>query len=311
MCRITSRALLLAAGILILVPSAAPAGLPARPARVLGDPRRAAPFAPTLLPSTSGSPVDCVILAPDSLADLFQRLADFQTRSGRPTVVRALSTLRSARDLWGIRWAVLGGDHETIPLRVVHVTYGEPQDIPSDAYYADLDGTWDTNGNGIYGEVADSLDMQPDIAVGRLSAASRTDAQVLVSKALRYATNPLAAAISRHLILAEVLVPNSWQPGQLISVDGAVDGESLKVRVPACATVDRYYENASAYPGALQLTKAAALAALGRGYGIVTHIGHGARSQLSIGSEVVTMPDLATLANGDSLGLWIASNCAS
>src|SRR6266850_3350818 len=190
MCRITSRALLLAAGILILVPSAAPAGLPARPARVLGDPRRAAPFAPTLLPSTSGSPVDCVILAPDSLADLFQRLADFQTRSGRPTVVRALSTvraadprsndmaqairsfLRSARDLWGIRWAVLGGDHETIPLRVVHVTYGEPQDIPSDAYYADLDGTWDTNGNGIYGEVADSLDMQPDIAVGRLSAAS-------------------------------------------------------------------------------------------------------------------------------------------
>src|SRR5207249_9718018 len=64
-------------------------------------------------------------------------------------------------------------------------------------------------------------------------------------------------------------------------------------------------------PGALQLTKAAALAALGRGYGLVTRIGHGARSQLSIGSEIVTMPDLATLTNGDSIGLWIASNCAS
>ena len=50
------------------------------------------------------------------------------------------SFLTSARDLWGIRWAVLGGDHETIPLRMVHVTYAEPMDIPSDAYYAIIAG---------------------------------------------------------------------------------------------------------------------------------------------------------------------------
>ncbi|TMQ53299.1 MAG: hypothetical protein E6K74_09755 [Candidatus Eisenbacteria bacterium] len=314
---------------MLAVASAAQAQLPPRAPRVVPNPLRAAPFLPTTQPSGLGSPVDCVIVAPDSLADIYQKLADYQTRIGIASVVRNLSTVRAAdprsndlaqavrsfikaaRDLWGARWAILAADHDAIPMRYARVNFGGTTDIPSDAYYADLDGTWDGNGNGIYGEVADSLDMNPDIAVGRLSATTRADAQVLVSKALRYATNPLAAAISRHLILAEVLVPNSWQPGQLISVDGAVDGESLKVRVPACATVDRYYENASPYPGALQLTKAAALAALGRGYGIVTHIGHGARSQLSIGSEIVTMPDLATLTNGDSLGLWIASNCAS
>jgi len=50
---------------------------------------------------------------------------------------------------------------------------------------------------------------------------------------------------------------------------------------------------------------------LGRGYGIVNHIGHGARSQLSVGSELLTMPDLAGLMNGDSVGLWISSDCAS
>ncbi|HLQ66861.1 MAG TPA: C25 family cysteine peptidase, partial [Candidatus Limnocylindrales bacterium] len=324
-----SRALLVLAGALTLVPAASPAGLPPRPARAFGDPRRAAPFAPTLLPSTSGSPVDCVILAPDSLADLFQRLADFQTRAGRPTVVRTLSTVRaadprsndlaqairsfllSARDLWGIRWAVLGGDHETIPLRMVRVNYGEVQDIPSDAYYSDLDGTWDKNGNGIYGEVGDSLDMQPDIAVGRLSAASRADATVLVDKALKYATAPIAATVGKQLILAEVLFPPAWTPGQGIQVDGAVEGESLRVHLPGCAAGDRYYEDTARYPGSLTLNKASALAAMSRGYNVVYHVGHGARSQLSVGPDMLTLSDLATLSNGDSTALWIASDCAS
>src|SRR5262249_55379784 len=111
--------------------------------------------------------------------------------------------------------------------------------------------------------------------------------------------------------LAEVIVPTTWTPGQLVSVDGAVQGESLKVRVPVCATLDRYYENDTKYPGSLPLTKTAALAAMGRGYAILHHIGHGARSQLSIGNEIITMPELAALANGDSAGLWVASNCAS
>jgi hypothetical protein len=101
--------------------------LPARTPRHAPDPNHAAPFAPSLLPSTSGSPVDCVIVAPGSLADIYQRLADYQTRTGRTTVVRGLSTmrsldprsndlaqavrsfLRSAYQLWGIRWAILAG----------------------------------------------------------------------------------------------------------------------------------------------------------------------------------------------------------
>ncbi|HZI89988.1 MAG TPA: C25 family cysteine peptidase, partial [Candidatus Polarisedimenticolia bacterium] len=305
------------------------AQLPPRSPRAAPDPRLAAPFLPTLLPSGLGSPVDCVIVAPDSLADIFQKLADYQTRVGIATVVRNLSTVRAAdprsndlpqavrsffkaaRDLWGARWAVLAGDHGAIPMRVTHVTFAEPLDIPSDAYYADLDGTWDGNGNGIYGEVADSLDMNPDIAVGRLSAATRAEAQVLVQKQLGYATKPIASYLTRELILAEVLFPSNWQPGQLVSVDGAIQGESLLVRAPACASVSRYYENNTHFPGTPYLNRASALAAMGRGYGIVHHIGHGARSQLSVGSELVTMPDLAALANRDSIGLWISSDCAS
>ncbi|MGE5175265.1 MAG: C25 family cysteine peptidase [Hyphomicrobiales bacterium] len=316
---------------LLALSGVARAGLPERVLRLPGAGSRAhaAPFAPSLLPSTAGSPVDCVIVSPDSLADIFQRLADFQTRSGRPTVVRALSTiraaaprsndlaeavrdfLRAARDQWGIRWAILAGDNDAIPMRVVRVQFGEPTDIPSDAYYADLDGTWDGNGNGIYGEVADSLDMEPDIAVGRLSAVTRADATTLVDKELRYVTAPIVRNIEKELILAEVLFPRNWTPGQLVQVDGAIQGESLRVHLPACQTADRYYENTTRYPGSLPLDKASAMAALSRGYNVVYHVGHGARAQIAVGPDVITVADLPAIQNGDSCALWISQNCAS
>lgn len=304
-------------------------GLPARPNRTPADPRRAAPFAPSLLPSTSGSPIDCVILAPDSLADICERLADYQTRTGRPTVVRTSSTirsldprsndfaqaarsfLRSAYETWGIRWAILVGDHEAIPMRTVRVLLPITEEIPTDAYYADLDGSWDQNGNGIYGEVGDSLDMIPDIAVGRLSANTRAEAIILVDKAIRYMTQPHAGALGKNLMLAEVLFPTSWQPGQFIATDGAPLAESLLVRTPICVTTRRHYENYTKFPGALPLTKSTATDALAQGYNVVAHIGHGARSQLSIGPEVLNSAELTAIDNGDSAALWLSNNCAS
>ncbi len=317
---------------LVTLAAAAPkahAGLPARASRPRLDSSRAAPFAPTVLPSTSGSPVDCVIITPDVLADVYQPLADYQTRTGMATVVRALSVIRgadarsndlpqairsflkSAHQAWGTRWAILAADHDSIPLRFIRVTFGATTDIPTDAYYADLDGSWDANGNGVYGEVADSLDMNPDLAVGRLPASSRAEAQTLVRKTLRYATNPLLAPIAKHLTLAEVLEPPNWQPGQVIQSDAAPQGESLLVRTPGCVSMDRLYENYTRYPGSQPLGRASALAALGRGYAVVNDIGHGARDQLSAGSDLLRLTDFDPLANGDSLYLFIASTCAS
>ncbi|HET9252397.1 MAG TPA: C25 family cysteine peptidase [Candidatus Eisenbacteria bacterium] len=303
--------------------------LPAGPPRAAPDPGHAAPFAPSLLPSTSGSPVACVIVAPDSLADVFQRLADHQTRIGQPTVVRGLSTvrvldprsndlaqavrsfLRSAYELWGTRSAVLAADHEQIPLRMVRVLVPTVEYIPTDTYYADLDGTWDRNGNGIYGEVADSLDMVPDLVVGRLPATTRAEATAMVDKALRYMKNPPAGALTKGLLLAEVLFPSEWTPGELITTDGAVEAESLRVRIPGCAATERYYENHTVYPGTAPLSKSAALSAISRGHNVVVHVGHGSRSQISVGNEIVTGTELAAVSSGDSAALWVSSNCAS
>jgi len=269
-----------------------------------------------------------VILAPDSLTDVYQRLADLQTKMGRPTVVRGIGTIRSldprsndlpqamrsfllqAYQLWGTKWAILAGDNDTVPMRMVRVQIPDQQDIPTDTYYSDLDGTWDANGNGIYGEVADSLDMNPDLWVGRLSAETRTDANAIVDKLTRYMTNPPLGALGKSLYLAAVLFPQPYTGGQ-VQDDGAWQAESLLVRAPGCVAANRYYQSSASFPGSLPLTKAAAMTALTQGYSTVVHVGHGASSQLSLGAENITSSELGAIDNGDSATIWIANNCAS
>ncbi len=307
-----------------VVASVAPAA--PRPPAAAGS---AAPFAPTLLPSLAGSAVEGVILTADSLIAALQPLADFHTRTGHPTVVRGLgalrsadprsndraqsirSFLRSARTQWGTEWALLAADHDVIPLRLVEVRFSFVEEIASDAYYADLDGTWDENGNGIYGEVADSLDMTPDLLVGRLPVSTIAEAEAQVAKILRYRRSPPPGPATKHLLLAEVLFPRNWTAGQLVQVDGAATAESLRARGPACVAFDRYYENATKYPGSTYLDRASALGAISQGYGVVQHVGHGSRSQISVGSELITSADLSVVSSGDSAALWISSNCAS
>jgi hypothetical protein len=290
----------------------------------------ATPFAPALVPSLSGSPVEGVILTEDSLAASLQPLADFHTRTGHPAVVRTLSTLRAAdprsndlaqairsfltkaRTLWGTEWVLLAGDHESIPLRSVEVLFSHKEEIPTDAYYADLDGTWDTNGNGIYGEVADSLDMEPDLSVGRLPVTNRAEAEAQVAKILGYRRAPPRGYGTSHLYLAEVLFPRDWTPGQLVQVDAAPLAESLRVGEPACVGVKRLYENTTRYPGTSFLDRTSALAELSRTHGLVQHIGHGSRSQISVGPDLITLADITNGALGDSgVAVWISSNCAS
>lgn len=318
-----------AAAIGLLATGRAEARVESMRSRSAASGNEAAPFAPTLTPSLSGSAVEGVIVTADSLAASFQPLADFHTRTGRPTVVRTLGTIRAedprsndlaqairsfltrARTLWGTEWVLLAGDHESIPLRIVEVRFSETEELASDAYYSDLDGTWDGNGNGVYGEVADALDMEPDLDVGRLSVTNRADAETQVAKLLRYRRSPPVAAASRQLYLAEVLFPSDWTPGQLVQVDGGFLGESLRVRAPACVTIDRLYENHTRFAGSQPLTKAAAIQALSNDHGLVQHIGHGSRSQISVGSELITLSDAAAPTFGDSTYFWVSSNCAS
>ncbi|MBN1327696.1 MAG: hypothetical protein JW996_07085, partial [Candidatus Cloacimonetes bacterium] len=96
-----------------------------------------------------------------------------------------------------ITHVTLAGDTDLLPDRkffAFDCEYGSYQDeneIPSDMYYSCLNGDWDANGNGIYGEEEDEPDYFPDVVVSRISTASGMEVQDYVQRLIAYESGSL------------------------------------------------------------------------------------------------------------------------
>ena len=76
--------------------------------------------------------------------------------------------------LWGINYVLLVGNIDIIPMRYCFAdpyNHNPSSDFcsPTDYYYADLTGNWDSDGDGFFGEYGqDSVDFVPEVVVGRI-----------------------------------------------------------------------------------------------------------------------------------------------
>ncbi len=114
----------------------------------------------------------------------------------------------------GIEYVILGGTEQLVPSRAFYdiVYYGsgggveeESYDIPTDLYYCALDGSDDANGNHVYGEIGDSTDLLPDLAIGRLPFTTTTDQAAMIHKSVSYQANHVAGEDNHPLLLGEYL----------------------------------------------------------------------------------------------------------
>ncbi|MDP8269159.1 MAG: C25 family cysteine peptidase [Candidatus Tenebribacter davisii] len=91
-----------------------------------------------------------------------------------------------------LEFVLLGGDDEVVPLRTVFIDTGwgtYDYSMPCDLYYGCLDNDWDGNGNGTYGEVADDVDLIPEVSVGRFPAETQEEFQNIFNKTSYYVDN--------------------------------------------------------------------------------------------------------------------------
>jgi len=126
---------------------------------------------------------------------------------GRDRAEQIKYFIKNAIEKWDINYVLLVGGARQLPVRYVHNLARHPDfDIfepcfISDLYYADIynpDGSfssWDTNGNGIYGEwMGESaedknIDLQPDIYLGRLPCKNRFEVKIMINKIINYERN--------------------------------------------------------------------------------------------------------------------------
>jgi hypothetical protein len=296
-------------------------------------------FTPSSVPSVEGSPVQFLIITNNAMSSQLQRLADWHTRAGMPTVVRTTEFIsanypygvdmqdrirrfiRDAYAQWGITHVLLAGDTDIIPPRYAFTTFFGGNYIPADLYYSDLDRNWNADGDSLYGEgfqdsvfsPGDNVDLFPDVYVGRAPIINATQAQTFVDKTLMYEETPVGDYEDRAIYAAEVLFPQDWNPSLGISVDGASDAESAIHKLTPEMKPRRMYENYVPYDtvGAVQLTRAALLDSLTRGWGVMHHVGHGYRNSMSVGDAAITNPDADALQNGNRTWVLYSIDCTS
>jgi hypothetical protein len=302
-----------------------------------------APHLPTPMPSLDGSGVRYLIVTTAALAGEFQRLADHRTAMGLPAKVvtrewieanhrRGIDfqeTLRmflqEAYQKWGLEYLVIGGDTDVIPTRFVRSTFypfGGYTDIPTDMYYAALDGNWGADGDGWLGEPyvsegipGDDADLVAEIGVGRVPGNTVGKIGSYIDKVIAYESAAAGAGWpARIAYAAEVLFPSPWNPGDPITLDGAQYASNLvQGLVGSCTDLDvlRMYETDQLFERDALLTREALIDTLNTGnYGQVNQFGHGHFFNMSVGNANFTTSDADALTNDNSF-LLFAVNCAS
>jgi hypothetical protein len=158
-----------------------------------------------------------IVITSPELATSFQPLIDWKIKKGIKSCVVSLDSILTSytgkddaeklRNFLieayykGTVWVLLGGDEHVVPIRYAYPT--NTTSVPSNAsqqicdlYYSDVDGDWDFDNDGVWGEPqSDRPDVYPDLFVGRVPASDADEVSAFVDKLLCYERNPGGGAL--------------------------------------------------------------------------------------------------------------------
>ena len=264
----------------------------------------------------SRGPTPYVIVTTRDLRDEFVPLAREHTRLGTPAAIWTIESilpaypagrddaerirmfLQDAYRSHGARWVLIGGDDSQIPTRRVSLVKfcGDcPTLLPTDQYYACLEGSWNANGNDLWGEwPGDSVNTAPQLIIGRAPVASRREARGFVDRTIE------ALEQVHHGDFRVVFAANETFAG----IDFAQFAERLRpmFESQSSAQLARLYQNSAAWPGSQPESRAALIAELEQGPDLALLFGTGGPGEFSTGpdldpAERFTSSDAAKLEN--------------
>jgi len=155
----------------------------------------------------SAETYDYVLITSPELIDAFSLLVDWKqaigfsvkvitpgwidsTYGGRDIQEKTRNFLIDKYAEWGIDYLLIGGGLDVLPMRYC---YPDPENHgyddqfcpPTDQYYADLTGDWDSDGDGYFGEFGqDDVDFASEIYVGRIPFSSPDSVAAICRKSV-------------------------------------------------------------------------------------------------------------------------------
>ncbi len=165
-----------------------------------------------------------------------------------------------------LEYVILGGDDEIVPERGCRGQVGGTIDyrMPSDIYYSCLDGTWNADGDDIYGESSDNVDMMPEVAIGRMSAEAQSEFNNIFNKIYHYTDD---STYSNDI---------AYMFGENLNDNPVTWGGDYKDRIspylPEGFHLNTLYQRDGTY------SSVAVQSAINNGLAIINHMGHANQS---------------------------------
>ena len=242
-----------------------------------------------IIESRDDEVVEMLVITNQALDSSFQVFAAFKNAQGIPTKIVYMDRILSnyggidapdkirncIRDYYqnhGLEYVLLAGDNEIVPKRSLSARVGGTidHDMAADLYYGCLDGTWDNNGNRIYGEPGEE-DLNGEVFPGRAAVDSRREADNFIHKQIAYQKSPVAAELAKAIMVGEDLEWQSWGADykEEIRLGSSAHGHST-VGFPVQFEVDTLYDR----PGYHWSAMYDLLPILNQGPQLVNHLGH-------------------------------------
>ena len=278
---------------------------------------------PEAVETKSSQETECeyLIVTCSDFASNFQALADWKTKKGIPARVvttdsiyqnsegvdeaeKVRNFIKHAYENFGTQWVLLGGDTEIVPDRVAYAMsceyHGHPDEdsLRADLYYSDLDGTWNLNGNGIYGEIADSVDLYPEVFVGRAPASTKAEARYFATKVAIYEKDPPTDYQLNMLFLGAIL----WS-------DPVTDAGVGKNMIDSLYVPPRFDPITKLYESLGNESYTSVMNALNEGQNLINHDGHGWIDYMGVGEGHLDGSDMDALRNGYDFGILYSIGC--
>lgn len=237
---------------------------------------------------------------------------------GRDEAERIKRGLAAYQRYCDIKYVMLVGDCNRFPVRYTMNDRGTKEAYDrafysADFYYADLyksDGsfdTWDKNNNGYYGELhgetitgtlnVDQVDLNPDLAVGRVPAQTVAEVTTYVNKVMNYELNAYRSDWFRKALL---VATTDWVS------DACTVKEEIADNSLSGFSFTKLYAAGNPCMTTSTLNAANINAALNEGVGFVNYLGHGYTSGWS---GCYDASDIASLTNSDKLPVIFAGAC--